>query len=198
MRWDMTKKQGKIVKRVFNFLIVVILIGAICFLAYYNDGFTGGIKMFVVECNGREVTTSASGFEMTNCEPLTVNVKYRFVGESVSGYSLKVVPNKLAGKNFDFKVDEYLYSYQVEKDLTNGFDVEYGEKSFVIKPKGDLTGILQANYPNHVVEDCNMYSYEDMFTLVVYSYDGESSVLLNFSVSEKVAGIELDKEVIVF
>ena len=39
---------------------------------------------------------------------------------------------------------------------------------------------------------------QNMFTLIVYSYDGESSVLLNFSVPEKVTGIELDQEVIVF
>ena len=194
----MAKKQGKFSKIISYFLIVVILVGAIGFLAYYTNGFTGGIKTFSVECNGKEVKTSASGFEMTENEPLTVNIKYAFGGENVSGYSLKVVPNKLAGKDLDFKVDEYLYSYQAEKDLTDGFDVEYGENTFTIKPKGNLTGILQAIYPNNVVENCTMYSYENMFTLVVYSYDGESSVLLNFSVPEKVTGIELDKEVIVF
>ena len=194
----MAKKQGKIGKVIAYILILLIVVGAIGFLAYYTNGFTGGIKTFSVECNGKEVMTSANGFEMTVNEPLTVKVKYTFGGENVSGYSVKVVPNKLAGKDFDFKVDEYLYSYQAEKDLTDGFDVEYGENIFTIKPKGNLTGILQALYPNNVVEDCNIYSYENMFTLIVYSYDGESSVLLNFSVQEKVTGIELDQEVIVF
>ena len=194
----MAKKQGKIGKVIAYILILLIVVGAIGFLAYYTNGFTGGIKTFSVECNGKEVMTSANGFEMTANEPLTVKVKYTFGGEHGSGYSVKVVPNKLAGKDFDFKVDEYLYSYQAEKDLTDGFDVEYGENTFTIKPKGNLTGILQALYPNNVVEDCNIYSYENMFTLIVYSYDGESSVLLNFSVPEKVTGIELDKEAIVF
>ncbi|MBO5067622.1 MAG: hypothetical protein II988_04220 [Clostridia bacterium] len=194
----MAKKQGKIGKVIAYILILLIVVGAIGFLAYYTNGFTGGIKTFSVECNGKEVMTSSSGFEMTVNEPLTVKVKYTFGGENVSGYSVKVVPNKLAGKDFDFKVDEYLYSYQAEKDLTDGFDVEYGENTFTIKPKGNLTEILQAIYPNNVVEDCSQYSYENMFMLIVYSYDGESSVLLNFSVPEKVTGIELDKEVIVF
>ena len=188
----MAKKQGKIGKIIAYFLILLIVVGAIGFLAYYTNGFTGGIKTFSVECNGKEVMTSSSGFEMTVNEPLTVKVKYTFGGENVSGYSVKVVPNKLAGKDFDFKVDEYPYSYQAEKDLTDG------ENTFTIKPKGNLTEILQAIYPNNVVEDCSQNSYENMFTLIVYSYDGESSVLLNFSVPEKVTGIELDKEVIVF
>ncbi len=194
----MAKKQGKIGKVIAYILILLIVVGAIGFLAYYTNGFTGGIKTFSVECNGKEVMTSSSGFEMTVNEPLTVKVKYTFGGENVSGYSVKVVPNKLAGKDFDFKVDEYLYSYQAEKDLTDGFDVEYGENTFTIKPKGNLTEILQAIYPNNIVGDCSQYSYENMFTLIVYSYDGESSVLLNFSVPEKVTGIELDQEVIVF
>ena len=194
----MAKKQGKFGKVISYFLMLFILVGAIGFLAYYTDGFTGGFKTFTVECNGKEVMTSASGFEMTRNEPMTVKVKYTFGGESVSGYSIKVVPNALAGKDFDFKVDEYLYSYQAEKDLTDGFEVEYEENSFTIRPKGNLTGILQAIYPNKTVEDCHQYSYENMFTLIVYSYDGESSVLIHFSVPEKVSGITLDKEVIVF
>lgn len=194
----MAKKQGKLGKIIAYILIVCILVGAVGFLAYYTNGFTGGFKTFSVECNGKEVMTSASGFEMTKEEPLTVNVKYTFGGEKVSGYSVKVVPNKLAGKDFDFKVDDYLYSFQAEKDLSEGFDVEYGGNSFTIKPKGNLTEVLQAIYPNNVVEDCVQYSYENMFTLIVYSYDGNSSVLLNFSIPEKVTGIELDKEVIVF
>ena len=194
----MAKKQGKFGKVISYFLMLFILVGAIGFLAYYTDGFTGGFKTFTVECNGKEVMTSASGFEMTRNEPMTVKVKYTFGGESVSGYSIKVVPNALAGKDFDFKVDEYSYSYQAEKDLTDGFEVEYEENSFTIKPKGNLTGILQAIYPNNTVEDCHQYSYENMFTLIVYSYDGESSVLIHFSVPEKVSGITLDKEVIVF
>ena len=194
----MVKKQGKFGKVLSYFLLLFIVVGIIGFLAYYTNGFKGGFKTFTVECNGKEVTTSASGFEMGRNDPMTVKVKYTFGGEDVSGYSLKVVPNSLVGKDFDFRVDEYYYSFQAEKDLTNGFDVEYGEDYFIIKPKGNLTGILQAVYPNNVVEDCHQYSYENMFTLIVSSYDGESSVYIHFSVPDKVSAISLDKEVIVF
>lgn len=193
----MAKKQGRatsIISYILFALIVIVLIG---FLAKYTGGFTGGFKTFSVECEGREISTSASGFETTVGKPLTVDVKYNF-DSSASGYSIKVVPNKLAGKDFDFKLDGDVYSFQAEKDLTNGFNVEYEENSFTLTPKGNLTEIMQAIYPNKVVDDCVQYGYKDMFTLVITSYNGESSVFLNFTVPEKVTGIELSQEVIVF
>lgn len=193
----MSKQQGKFGKIIAYVLIVFILIGAIGFLAYNTDGFTGEVTTFSVECDGRQVMKSASGFTMSKDEPMIVKVKYAFE-ENNKGYSIKVVPNSLEGKDFDFKVDGQVYSYQAVNDLTSGFVVEYKEDSFSIKTKGSLTDILQAVYSNKQIEDCTMYSYENMFTLIVYSYDEKSSVRLNFSVPEKVTGIKLDKEAIIF
>ncbi len=193
----MAKKQGKIGKVIAYILILLIVVGAIGFLAYNTGGFTSGFKTFSVECAGKEVSTSASGFETTVENPLVVNVKYNFDSKA-SGYSVKVVPNALAGKDFDFTLDGEVYSFQAERDLTDGFNIEYKENSFTLTPKGNLTEIMQANYPNKVVEDCVQYGYKDMFTLVITSYNGESTVYLNFSVPEKVVGIELNPEVIVF
>ncbi len=193
----MAKKQGKIGKVIAYILILLIVVGAIGFLAYNTGGFTSGFKTFSVECDGKEVSTSASGFETTADKPLVVNVKYNFDSKA-SGYSVKVVPNALAGKDFDFTLDGEIYSFQAERDLTDGFNIEYEENSFTLTPKGNLTEIMQANYPNKVVEDCVQYGYKDMFTLVITSYNGESTVYLNFSVPEKVVGIELNPEVIVF
>ncbi len=193
----MAKKQGKIGKVIAYILILLIVVGAIGFLAYNTGGFTSGFKTFSVECDGKEVSTSASGFETTTKEPLVVKVKYNFDSKA-SGYSVKVVPNALAGKDFDFTLDGEIYSFQAERDLTDGFNIEYEENSFTLTPKGNLTEIMQANYPNKVVEDCVKYGYKDMFTLVITSYNGESTVYLNFSVPEKVVGIELNPEVIVF
>ena len=194
----MAKGQGKAGKIIAYILILLVVVGAIGFLAYFTGGFTTGFKTFSVEVNGKNITTSASGYEMTVNDPLTVNVKYTFAGDEVSGYSVKVVPNALAGKDFDFKLDDDVYSYQAEKDLTDGFDIEYNEHSFTIKPKGGITEILQAIYPNNVVEDCRNNAYENMYTLVVTSYNGEASIMINFSVFEKLTGIELDKTHIIF
>lgn len=187
-------KVGKIIAYV---LIVLVLIAGIGMVAYFTGGFTGEFKTFYVEVDGKQIMTNASGYKMTADEPMTVNVKYT-MSDEVSGYSVKVVPNALEGKDFDFKLDEDVYSYQAEKDLTDGFIIEHDETSFTIKPKGGITEILQAIYPNNTVEDCRDSAYENMFTLVVTSYDGESSVTINFSVNEDISGIELDKEVIIF
>ena len=193
----MAKKQSGTGNFFTYILFVLIAIGIIGFLAYSTGGFTSGIKNFSVECEGKEISTSASGFETTTKKPLVVNVKYNLDSEA-SGYSLKVVPNVLAGKDFDFTLDGEIYSFQAERDLTEGFNVEYEENSFTLTPKGSLTMILQANYPNKVVENCDIYGYKDMFTLVISSYDGETSVYLNFSVPERVVGVELSQEVIFF
>ena len=193
----MAKKQGGAGKVVSYILFALIVIGLIGFLAYYTGGFTRGFKTFSVKCDGREVSTSASGFETTVEKPLVVEVKYNFDSKA-SGYSVKVVPDALAGKDFDFTLDGEVYSFQAERDLTDGFNVEYEENSFALTPKGNLTEIMQANYPNKVVEDCVQYGYKDMFTLVITSYNGESSVYLNFSVPEKVIGVELSQEVVEF
>ena len=104
----------------------------------------------------------------------------------------------LAGKDFDFTLDGEVYSYQAEKDLTDGFDIVYEENMFTLKPKGNLTQIMQANYPDKTVADCVKYGYRDMFTLVITSYNGESTIYLNFSVPEKVAGVEINPGVILF
>ena len=194
----MAKGQGKFTKFISYILILMVVVGSIGVLAYFTGGFTSGFKTFSVECNGKNVNTSASGFEMTVDKPLQVNVKYTFAGEDASGYSVKVIPNALAGKDFDFKLNDDIYSFQAEKDLTDGFVFECEENSFTMKSKGGLTEILQAVYPNKVVEDCRKHNYENMFTLIVTSYDGEQSVYLHFSVPEQPTGITLDKEVIVF
>lgn len=194
----MAKQQGKLNKIVNFVLVVFLVVGIIGLLAYLTGGFTNRLSTFSVDCNGKNVTTSASGYVVIENEPLNVKVKYAFGGNKVSGYSIKIVPNALAGKDFDFTVDGYVYSYQAEKDLTNGFDVGYGENEFTIKPKGNLNAILGAIYPNKEVSDSLAYSYENMFTLIVYSYDGAKNVRIHFTVLEKVLSIELDKGVIIF
>ena len=193
----MAKKQRKINNLISLLLVVAISIGLIGFLAYYTGGFTSGIKTFLIECEGEEIITCAGGFETTTERPLVVNVKYNFSNEA-RGYSVKVVPNALVGKDFDFKLDGEVYSFQAEKDLTDGFKIECMENSFTLTPKGGLTEIIQAVYPNKVVEDCVAHGYKDMFTMVVTSYNGNTSVYLNFCISEKVSGIEFEKGVIKF
>ena len=177
-------------------LIVLALIGTIGAIAYFTGGFTSSFQSFYVEIDDKQISTTASGYKMSPDSPLTVNVEY-LLSEEVLDYSVKVIPHALKNKDFDFKLDDDVYSYQGEKDLTSGFDIEYGESSFTIKPKGGITKILQAIYPHNQVEDCRQFAYENMYTLVVTSYDGKSSVTIHFSIPEDIWGIEFDKSHII-
>lgn len=185
----------KIAGAIAKVLIVVLLLGAIIGVALYFSGYT-----FFVTCEGQTVFDSAGGFKMNEDEGMKVDVGYAFnFGEKdVTGYSVKVVPNAISGKNFDFEMDRSLYSYQAEKDLTVGFNIVKEETYFTITPKGGITDILKAVYPDAIIGDCRQYAYDNMYSLIVYSHDGEEYVKLNFSVTEMLEGVELDKEAIEF
>ena len=184
-------KQGALMQTVSMILVVLALIAGIGAIAYFTGGFTGEFKTFYINVGDRDILTSASGFQVSVDEPLTVNVKYTFAEDGVNGYSVKVVPNALTGKDFDFTIDGIPYSYQAESDLTAGFEIEEHESSFVLKPKGTLNEVMAAVYPNSEIEDLTGKGYENMFLLVVDSYNGESTVTLAFSIVEGVSGIEI-------
>ena len=157
--------------------------------------------LFVVSVNGKDVMTSQGGFVATTKEPLAVDVKYTFGAfnkDENKGYSVKIVPNKIENSDFTYTVDGESKSFQSETDISNGFEIVKGEKSFTVTPKGEtIVEVLSAIYGKEIT-DCESKSYNDMFTLVVTSYNGEATVKLNFSLTLKVTGVTLDKEVIEF
>lgn len=190
--------MSKTVKIISWVLIVLALIGSIGAIAYFSGGFSGGFQSFYLMVNGKEVVKSGTNFEATLTEPLNVEVKYSLADENTSGYTVKIVPNALSGKDFDFTLDGDVYSYQGEKDLTEGFNIKYDENSFTVTPKGGLNEIMQAIYPNNTVGDLSECGYENMFLLVVTSFDGEQSVTVAFTVPENLSGITLDPDHIIF
>lgn len=195
------KQTGKTVAKAIAYILVVLVIaGVIGVVVKFTGGFTSEFKTFYVSVDGTDVLTSGGGYSVSTDNPINVEVKYTFgaAGGNVSGYSVKVVPHIVEGKDFDFLLDGQAYSFQAEKDLTSGFDIEYGETSFTLAPKGNVVDILQAVYPNNEISGCEDKGYDDMFSLVVASYNGESEVTLYFSVIEGVRGITLDKGVMVF
>lgn len=193
----MTKtKIGQVVSYIVILLVIVAVIGV---FAYFTNGFTSDFKTFYVSVNGKDVMTSASGYVITPQEPLSVDVKYTFAFNQTEtkGYSVKIVPNK-TDEDFDFSVDGETHYFGNEKYLSNGFIIDKQEKSFTVTPKGSTPlEILQAVYPESEVS-CESKGYNDMFTLIITSYNGESSVKLNFALERRVTGITFDKEVILF
>ena len=193
----MTKsKIGQVVSYIVILLVIVAVIGV---FAYFTNGFTSDFKTFYVSVNGKDVMTSGSGYVITPQKPLSVDVKYTFAfnKNETKGYSVKIVPNK-TDEDFDFSVDGETHYFGDEKDLSNGFVIDKQENSFTVTPKGGTPlEILQAIYPESEVS-CESKGYNDMFTLIITSYNGESSVKLNFALERRVTGITFDKEVIEF
>lgn len=193
----MTKtKIGQVVSYIVILLVIVAVIGV---FAYFTNGFTSDFKTFYVSVNGKDVMTSQNGYVVTPSEPLKVDVKYTFAfnKNETKGYSVKIVPNK-TDEDFDFSVDGETHYFGDEKDLSNGFIIDKQEKFFIVTPKGSTPlEILQAVYPESEVS-CESKGYNDMFTVIVTSYNGESSVKLNFALERRVTGITFDREVITF
>ena len=181
-------------------LIILVLIGIMGFIIYFTGGFTTEFTGFYATVDGKDVMSTGSGFRMKADDPLEVEVKYVFASpnDEAKGYTVKVVPNVIDGKDFDFTLNGDKYAYQSEKDLTAGFNIKQEADSFTISPKGNLNEILAAVYPNDTVGDCTDKAYENMFTLVVTSYNGEAEVRIHFTVTESIRGVILDKEVIEF
>ncbi len=181
-------------------LIILALIGILGFIIYFTGGFTTDFTGFYATVDGKDVLSTGNGFRMKENDPLEVEVKYVFASpnDDAKGYTVKVVPNAIDGKDFDFSLNGDKYSYQSEQDLTAGFDIKQEDDSFTIAPKGNLTEILSAVYPNDTIGDCEDKGYENMFTLVVTSYNGKAEVRINFTVVESIRGVILDQEVIEF
>ena len=194
-------KKGNVGRIVSYILILMVIVATIGVFAYFTNGFTSDFKTFYVSVNGKDVMTSQGGFVATTNEPLAVDVKYTFGAfnkDENKGYSVKIVPNKIENSDFTYTVDGESKSFQSETDISNGFEIIKGEKSFTVTPKGEtIVEVLSAIYGKEIT-DCESKGYNDMFTLVVTSYNGEATVKLNFSLTLKVTGITLDKEVIEF
>lgn len=193
----MTKtKIGQVVSYIVILLVIVAVIGV---FAYFTNGFTSDFKTFYVSVNGKDVMASSNGYVITPQEPLTVDVKYTFAFNQTEtkGYSVKIVPNK-TDESFDFSVGGETHFFGDEKDLSNGFIIDKQEKSFTVTPIGSTPlEILKAIYPESEVS-CENKGYNDMFTLIITSYNGEASVKLNFALERRVTGITFDREVILF
>ena len=191
-------KTTKIITYIAIVLAVITVIGVV---AHFTNGFTSDFKTFYVTVDGKDVMTSAGGYRVTTSKPLEVDVKYTFgaLNNKVDkGYSLKIIPNNIPDKYFTYTIDGEMKYFQSETDLSDGFEIDKGEKSFRIKPKGEtISEVLSAVYGKSIT-DCESKGYTDMFTIIVTSYNGEASVKLNFSLAIRVAGITLDKEAILF
>ena len=180
-------------------LVVIIIVGV---AARFTNGFTDDFKTFYVKVEEKEIMSSSGGYEITRAKPMQAEVKYTFsfATDENKGYNVKIVPNAAdKSRDFLFTVSGESRQFQAGTDLTDGFEIEKSENTFRVTPKGEnLTGVLQAIYPGLDTAHIEEKSYNDMFALVVSSYNEKASVTIYFTLSSKVTGVRLDKEAIVF
>lgn len=198
-------KQGTVkISKVLSYVLIVLVLIAVCgVFAYFTNGFTSEFKSFYVEANGDKVLSNGSGYLLAPSEPLNVDVKYTFgaLSEEQKGYTVQVLPNVDENSDFDFTVDDGIYNFGSETDLSKGFNIEYKDTSFTLAPKGQMEDVLAGIYPDSVitVNKVKLNYEKDLFKLVVTSYNGEASVSINFKISDcMISGVTFDKEEIVF
>ena len=174
-------------------LVVIIIVGVV---ARFTNGFTDDFKTFYLKVGDKEIMSGSGGYEITRAKPMQAEVKYTFsfATDENKGYNVKIVPNAADKiQDFSFTVDGESKSFQSLQDLTDGFEIEKSESSFRVTPKGEnLTGVLQAIYPGLDTAHIEEKAYNDMFALVVSSYNEKASVTIYFTLSSKVTGIRLD------
>lgn len=202
--------KSKSVISIIGTLVLVVFVLAIGVGVYMH--FTGDNTSnsdFYILYNGKEISSDVKGYKMSTDKVVTIYVVDKTVAEGEeTEYTVKIVPNKIKGKDFNFILDGESTSYQSIDDLTEGFDIDIEGNSFTIKPYGDITTILNAVYVNAEIEDCSEYTYDDMFTLVISN--GEDSIEIAFTVplstnndnggdnTGGITGIKLSVEEIVF
>lgn len=193
--------KNNVIKIVVYVLLLLAVVAIIGIVANLTNGFTSELQTFYVSVGEENVLTSRGGYKITPSEPLVAEVQYPFdfITTEDQEYSIKIVPNTETGKDFRFTVGGEEHRFYSEEDLTEGFRITKSGTSFTIMPKGGtLTEVLQVIYPNEEVSNCDEYSYDDMFTAVITSSSGKSSIKLYFTIDSSKTGVFLDREVIVF
>ncbi len=192
----MTKKHSG---NIFSFLTAILVIAVIAisgsFLYKFTNGFNENLKTFYLTINDKEVISSANGYAVSPKTGLTVKVKYALGSPSNADeyYSVKIKSNYDKENNFDFTVDNEVYSFGTGDDYTKGFVIDYGKDYFVLKPKGYINDILKAVYADKEISDCSNKEFKDMFALTVYSYNKEAFVTVYFTIRNTITGVTIDK-----
>lgn len=78
-------KQGAVIKIISWVLVVLVLAAGIGAIAYFTGGFTSEFKTFYVTVDGKDILTSATGYDVSAANPMTVDVKYTFADDGANG-----------------------------------------------------------------------------------------------------------------
>lgn len=201
----MKYRKNKRVKAFSNLIIWVLLIllflGVGGFIYRNTNGFNENFASFYVEYNGEKITTERHNLKVRNASENRFNVKYTlsFVDDSLKGYHVKIMPYAEEGKDFNFVRNGNNYSFSSIGDLTSVFEVNYQEEYFTIKPKNSVLAILQAKYPDEVIELSPEYEdLDECFVMEVSSDDKKNAVLIYFGLADDIERITISPSEVIF
>ena len=131
-------------------VVFVLAIGAGVYLHFTGDNTS--TSDFYVLYNGKEISSDVKGYKMSTDKAVTIYVVDKTAAEGEeTEYTVKVVPNAVKDKDFNFILDGESTSYQSIKDLTEGFDMPQLQTVFVRKssrlPMIQMAGRVLRNHP---------------------------------------------------
>ena len=195
------KRRGSKIADVIIYIAIVMVVIAIGgFFAFFTNGFTSDFKTFFVSMGDENIVSNTGGYVLDWDSPLTIDVKYTFgaLSKEVSGYDIQIVPNQ--DNDFAFTVDDEPYSFSAIGDCAKAFDIEKGETQFTINYI-TMQEILDKMYEDSEVKinKKDIDFEKDQFTLIVISYNGETSICIGFRLADSIIDkVTLSEEVICF
>ena len=195
------KRRGSKIADVIIYIAIVMVVIAIGgFFAFFTNGFTSDFKTFYVSMGDENIVSNTGGYVLDWDSPLTIDVKYTFgaLSKEVSGYDIQIVPNQ--DNDFTFTVDGEPYSFSAIGDCAKAFDIVKDETQFTINYI-TMQELLDKMYEDSEVKiDKKLIDFEkDQFTLIVTSYNGETSICIGFRLADSIIDkVTLSEEVICF
>jgi len=184
----MAKKSRKL-NKFFNVLVILFLVGAVGFFAFFTRGFKTDLKSFCIVYKNELITGDQDNLCLENSNRFDV----RYLQLKNKSYNVKILNN--TNCNFEFTVDGEKYNFNQIIDYTKYFDLFVYDDNFVLNLPNDLTilNLLKKVYLNkHVVISENLDFTNDYFYIQVVV--GKSVIKLGFNVYIGVASVSLDKE----
>lgn len=195
-------KQKRSFVNVFSYILIVLLILAICGgIVYFTNGLTTEFKSFYLIVNGEDILDDKGGIAVSANQSLKIEPKYVLgvFNKDLSGYSYEIKANP--GANFSFNVGEDSYDFAGDNlDFSKCFSVVETETELTLTAKaGDIEHMLAYIFPDREITIDGEVDYsKDLFLLTVKSYNEKASITLGLHYISGVSGITLDVTEIVF
>lgn len=170
---------------IISILLVLAVIGGISVFYKYSDGFESDFSNFYAEVDGETITNEKKGVVLSKYKEYKVDVGYLFSSEEKekAGFTVTVEPNSDEDTDFSFKVGSRQISFADNRDYSNGFDINIKEDGFTIRPLGPLNTVISKCYDSQSVTN-STEPFADMFSLVITSGNGKSTVKIYFTLWE--------------